>query len=1642
MKIKFSSKQFHRARAAASRKWPGLAAVFFAAVGSLKLSANPAGMTVRLGTATAQTSGAQLNLTVSQAAFLNWSSFNIQAGETTTFIQPSANSVVLNEIGGANPSQIFGNLNANGTVILANANGFYFGPNSMIKVGGDFIATTAPITPDFGSGSSWTFTGMPPLKSIINYGSIQVGNGRSLFLIAENIRNKGSLNAPGGNIGLAAGQTVLVSERPDGRGLSASVQVPSGSVNNLGQITADAGTIALQAQVVNQNGIIQANSVQNQNGVIELIGSDQLTLGAKSQIIASGDNSPSGSAGGNVTLQSGNTFRDSTGSQIVTTGGAQGGNGGNVEISAPSVLSLNSGINARAQAGWTAGKFLLDPDYIILDMSGSGSAGNGTVLAGSNPGSTLDLNVNSAFANLAVSQIILQAAYDITLAGNTSWNLSGTIGKNFGGVTSGQLTLEAGRNIIFGNGSKISDANNWSVSLDAGYNFANNTVQSGYGNIYLNGGSGLSGKGSIQLSQGSINLTAGNSVVVGPGCQLMDAGGTIGLYAPTINQNGLIQADSVGNQHGIIELVAADQLTLGANSQIFASGDNSPAGSAGGNVTLQSGNIFSDHVGGKIITTGGANGGNGGNIEISAPEVSSLNSIFYANANSGWLGGVFTLGAANLALGASGNAAAWNGSSSTLSLNVNKAFNNNAASAVPGFSQIILEAIGSTSQGIFTPGNITLNTSATWNLGKSTGSTVSQGNVTPTLNGQLTLEAGGNIIFGNGSKITDANNWSASLLAGYDFVNNAIQSGVGNIYLNNNSGGNTGGGTIQTAAGSINLFAGESILAGSGSVYTTLGGSIFADALAGNINTGSFNGGNGTSQKSNYSFTSTGANPSTILGGFATAAGGNVTLIAGNNIDSTPTVPQNQWPGASGAYGSGNVTIIAGNQITGNYNLANGVGTLLAGVQVSSAQAGVLQNPNANPTAYIATLNNLETEVTQASNPNGNIGGMVKGSLQTVTLSLIQGSWNAWAANNIYLKEVNNPNGAFNSSSSSQAFLFNYAPDAAANFWAGNAIELVGNNLARPTSQGKILIIYAPILSLNAGAGGITIDKSIILYPSSEGSLQIITRDGGSLSSIVSGAASATPTLNGITMSDSDSTDYTTFASEHDYIHLNDANPHPVYLDISGDINSFSLTVPTFAEINVVGDAYNFGFTGQNLGSSQTTSINVGQTAKVNMENLGLLNPATDSGLTVGGDITYQPFSGANQNVTLGNQGLSLSGPGNFTINARNIDLGVSGGINVLAPDAALAAISPYGANLAVTTSGNLEMTSSAIANYSLLGGITLNVGVNNGGILDVGGTATGLSAGLVKGIITTSGGNISITAGGNVNVDGSRIAAYDGGNIDVTSQNGNVDAGAGGQGSVSFTALELVKPDLNDPTTWYLLSIPAQIPLSGILATTVAGYNTANNAIILSDAQLGNITVNAPNGSIKASSGGILQIAFNAADTKDNFISLTAGHDITATGSGVLGYNIQLKAGGDITGLIFGSQSVKINSQNNVNVTVVSGGNVDINASGAVSGTVISGGSLDVSGGSITAALIAESVSASGDTSGANMGIPQNVAKDNAETADDASTVASKTDDQGDEETKKKGKGIALAQKTGRVTIVLPPKQQQPKAQTPDPRT
>jgi filamentous hemagglutinin family protein len=1515
---------------------------------ALVAPANPTGMTVHGGSATATSSGSQLTITTtSQSTFLNWQSFNIAAGETTIFQEPSTTSIVWNQINNANPSQIYGSLQANGIVVLLNSSGFYFGPNSFVSAAG-LVVSTANYIPPQNSGSGWEFNGPPPLASIVNYGQINIGQGGSAFLIADHVENHGSISAPGGTIGLAAGQTVLLSDRPDGRGMSMQVTLPSGSVDNEGRLIADGGTIAMNAKVVNQNGFIQANSVRNQNGVIELVASDQLTLGANSQIIASGDDSPAGSAGGNVTLQSGNNFSDSVGSQIITTGGTQGGNGGDVEISAPNVLSLNSSINARAQTGWTAGKLLLDPDYIILDTSGSGSAGSGTVLAGSNPGSTLDLNVNSAFANLAVSQIILQAVYDITLAGNTSWDLSGTIGANSGGVTSGQLTLEAGRNIIFGDGSSISDANNWSVTLQAGYNFANNSINYGKGNIYLGGFDGTS------------------------------------------------------------------------------------------------------------------------------PQ---------------------------------------------------------------------------------------------------------------------------------------------------DFS-----------------------GSIQTASGSISLTAGQDILVGSGYVITTGGGSISAHALKGNIDTGSdaqgyyFSIGSVNSLSQAY-------NLSDGLGGISTEAGGDVTLIAGGDVksvlpgngvyyyDGNPQSSENgndYMTAGSGAYGSqpGNVTIVAGGNVTGHYLVANGTGSIFAGVQMDA---------NGNP----------------IKDSSGNYMLGTSGSAGTdqlnLALSLVSGGWNVTAALDIYLQEVRNPNGVFDiNGGRSYNHYFNYAPGDYVNLNAGNLVQLGASPSDLPRPAGiQVPFIYPSILNITAGAGGVELIgdstdpfNQLILFPSPQGSLTINTTDGGSL---VGGLAASggVPQIFNLIVSDSDRSQYTASGN----FGINDHAASPVHLDastpialnISGDMSLVLLDAPEAAQINVVGDMYNCRFQGMNLSANDVTSINVGQTAKENMENSGLLDPQTDSGIKVGGDIinrgaftsvtldlnqtgvqapdmnylseavnnaigstsisaatlttslyynpdtqvlTYQNIPGVSlkdilqllQNLTVqvykngvpqldsngnpvttsvsvltsataqallaqynvenafsgiqaglgppdGTYGYTIGGGGEFNITARTIDLGTSAGIQSegvalytvrgsypLAQLFGTGGVFDHGADITITTTGNhsagetagdlvgdLDMYSSSIA--SLQGG---NISIYAGGDVNAGSADFSVNTTSVRGIYSTDQGNVFVYANGDINVNGSRIAVYDtrqdnssatpGGSVTVVSRNGNINAGSGGSGFVNVSSY-LVNPDQ------LVTADSSTIPGSGIMDVS---YTLP-----------GNILVEAPNGTVNAAAGGILQLLLNGpplpesttlfslplnhkvlakmfdlalngkmkaalalqqtlnGNPGNSVVDVFAGYelqhldgsgnpivdaygdpvitalnlsdgtlvktsdnqDITATGSGVLGAGtVTMDASGNITGTIFSQGDSNVTADHTANVDLVAGGKADVTAPSLGDSKIVGLQGVDATGDTSDASLFSNDQVSGGQDSMA-AGTAANAASQGM--ASENSISPAKNDDTTttDDDLKKKGKAAATVQKAGRVTVLLPPK-------------
>ena len=551
-----------------------------AGAASVPAFANPQGMSVAQGSVAAVASGGRLDVTASHNAVLDWRSFNIAPGETTAFHQPSAASVVWNRILDTNPSQIWGSLNANGIVVLMNQSGFYFGPNSSINVGG-FIVTTIPIAPESPMGGGlWTFQGLPPVANIINYGQVRANNGGSLFLVAEKIENHGVLSAPDGTLGLYAGKEVLLSERPDGRGLSARVKLPAGSIDNTGQIIADAGAIALHARVVNQNGVVQANSAREHNGVIELVASEAVNLGADSVLRANGGGEGA-SDGGSIRVESAQSLSDQSGSRMEARGGAQGGNGGTVEICAAQMNGFHSRIEATAQPGWIGGRLLFDPYDLTLSGADDG----------------VSINVNSAFIGL--SQITLQATHDITLTDGTVWNLNASTGLSDAGNL---LRLEAGNSIFFGDNARIASSGGWSVQLSAGLNFALPlpAVRNGVGGIYLNGGPGLANSGAIETADGSITLNAGHEVLLGGGYVRTTAGGNISVTTGDGNVDTGTKNDSyefgrrgyVVSSHGLggIGTVAGGNVSVNAGGNIL--GFTAPLGAFGseaGDVSLTAG---------------------------------------------------------------------------------------------------------------------------------------------------------------------------------------------------------------------------------------------------------------------------------------------------------------------------------------------------------------------------------------------------------------------------------------------------------------------------------------------------------------------------------------------------------------------------------------------------------------------------------------------------------------------------------------------------------------------------------------------------------------------------------------------------------------------------------------------------------------------------------------------------------------------------------------------------------------------------------------------------------------------------------------------------------------------------------------------
>ncbi|MDP2170848.1 MAG: filamentous hemagglutinin N-terminal domain-containing protein [Rhodocyclaceae bacterium] len=284
----------------------------------------------------------------SQNVAINWQSFSIGAGEAVQFIQPNSSSVALNRVLGADPSNIFGSLSANGKVFLVNPNGILFGHGSQVNVGGLVASTLNMTDSDFMAGN-YNFSGTG--GTVLNQGTINADGGY-VALLGANVGNDGTIVARLGTVTLAAGNAITLDVAGDGL---LNVTVNQGAVNALiqngGLIQADGGRVLLTAQaagdllqtVVNNTGVIQAQTIENRNGTIMLMGDMQ-----------------------SGTVNVGGTLDASA---------PNGGNGGFIETSAAFVKIANDvKVTTAAPLGLT-GTWLIDPLDFYISASGGNISG-------------------------------------------------------------------------------------------------------------------------------------------------------------------------------------------------------------------------------------------------------------------------------------------------------------------------------------------------------------------------------------------------------------------------------------------------------------------------------------------------------------------------------------------------------------------------------------------------------------------------------------------------------------------------------------------------------------------------------------------------------------------------------------------------------------------------------------------------------------------------------------------------------------------------------------------------------------------------------------------------------------------------------------------------------------------------------------------------------------------------------------------------------------------------------------------------------------------------------------------------------------------------------------------------------------------
>ncbi|MCX7068851.1 MAG: filamentous hemagglutinin N-terminal domain-containing protein [Methylococcales bacterium] len=529
-----------------------------------------------------------LGTTVGNNLFHSFNTFTINTGESATFTGDNALKNVISRVTGGQVSNINGLLQSTiGTAnfYFINPAGVTFGINAQVDVPAAFYMSTAD-TLRFADGSQFSATNLAA----------------NILSIAEPT-GFGFLNNQGGNIDVQGS----VLDFKDGSVVSLSGH--NVTINN-GSLTSPSGNIQIYGT---------GNTITE----LPLNAPPTTALTGRIELTAASSLDTSGNAGGKITMQGGDIIIKDGSSVTADTLGS--GNAGGVFVKSNSLSLLNGGrIGSDTWDTGNAGDIAIEASTLLVDRQG----GNQFTGIASNTN-------NEVIANAGNAGAVSIKADSITVANG------GQISSDtWGSGNAGNVAINAASILVNGqgNGAWISSNSNNDLIANAG----------NAGNVFITASVlGVLNRGQISSdawgtgNAGAININAGTVFIDGQGSNqftgiasntnndlITNAGnaGTINIKATSLNvvNTGQIVSDTWGS--GQAGNIIIDAATISVDGQgnsalISSSSRNAVLANAGnaGTVKLKAHSVAVLNKGQITTLTSGT--GNGGNINITAPDI-------------------------------------------------------------------------------------------------------------------------------------------------------------------------------------------------------------------------------------------------------------------------------------------------------------------------------------------------------------------------------------------------------------------------------------------------------------------------------------------------------------------------------------------------------------------------------------------------------------------------------------------------------------------------------------------------------------------------------------------------------------------------------------------------------------------------------------------------------------------------------------------------------------------------------------------------------------------------------------------------------------------------------------------------------------